>query len=1821
MESNTNSKNQNTSQNSQTQEISQNKNEMQNTTMLINGKPVDSVISYADLKTVIPGRKDFLDPNESSKIDRLISSREEIAFLPTYLMETHMQDEKYQKAKYKIILMGIFKDGRRVNVILDNIEPYFEVRIPDGDSESMKNQIADIIERLNRDELTTPVKKSLISAKPFKYYQPNKSKFLRLYYTKTKNRQAAINLIRKEGYQTTSDDLNSYYRVVCRDYLTTFSSWASLAKYEPCQSTLLKGETYRLNIADYKIYSGIITNDMLRDKSMSMCWDVETWSPDGAVPQPEVRSNAIFCLSTTFHWVNEKDPFLKICFCDYPANAKPGYLSVICGTELNIIKAFSEVYAKLRPEFIFGFNDSDYDWPWLVKRAAQTKGTLIKLAGNFDATKPWQEYTDDYVMKFNYKKEHVKVEATNYVDGYSLMMPGYIPIDVRTIFRQLYPTAEYSSLKWFLAKNKLGGKEDMPYEKMFKIYTEYREFMDAHGWNPKEDADVRLGKKVDLDVESLTQEELITYSRLKADLGEINSYCVVDAIRCHDLVKIRSVIMDKREVSHKSYCSLYDAFYRANGMKVRNLTIAIGQTEVFKTRFSNINNSETEDGKYPGGFVLPPKKGLRISKLSIEERIAKAKVFADKGKTSQKDNPCFEWLATTLEEVTDFYETIKDRGCVLDEEQLASLEETRRLEGKPKLPKKFKDFLRESIGRPITGLDFSSLYPSLIRAYNFSPEYCILDKKLARDIEGTGQRLTKVDFDFNGRRRVAYFIWHNNKLDPKEEGFQFGIYPYILDGLFNERAALKKKMKVFDHRKEQIEAMTKEEQNSPAIAEEYIDVCFNKNYLNCKQNALKVFMNTFYGECGNKLSPFFVLEVAGGITTYGKKNIQFAHAFVKEEGCNVYYGDSVVGETPVIVKDYSGFVGTFEIKSIGLDEDFIDAPHGKQIYEPQEAFVWSDEGWQKIKKVIRHKTNKKMYRILTHTGLVDVTEDHSLLNVDGTSIKPGEVSVGDVLLHADLPDPIISETELISEDEAWVLGLFVAEGNCGMYKLATGYIARKWAIVNQEISLLEKAKDIMEEVYPDYSWIIYDQLESSRVYSLQYKSNGVHHKRHILVEKYRDLCYDGNNKIVPSIILRSAMNIKKSFLEGYYYGDGDKSSNNNTYNMHLDQLSKRCDMKGQVTALSFYWLLSSMGYNVSINCRLDMPNIYRLTFSNSRTRKEKNVIKKIIELPDYEDYVYDLETENHHFSAGIGRMVVHNTDSLYLSVPERVFKEFDLDFYTGKISKLDYWTRMVETSFSAINPIRDGVNKAFLENNGTKFLSMAYEEILYPVAFTAKKKYFGIPHENIANFQPKELFVRGLEVKKRGVSDLLKENFMEIMWTSVNPANLYDLVELVLAKIDMIYAQKWDPKYFIQTGVYRPTKNNVKIKRFVERMAEKKVEIKPNERFDYVIVKKYPYTYDLRGRKKELSIGDKLEMKETVIAEGMEIDLDYYMQGSVNGQLARLITYHEMFEVDPIDNTVEERDVAEVKAYKNACKFIENYCSKYYAKYNTFGKTYQKIYKTASKYFGGAVGETDDMASMLLSANVDYDDFETWFMEFTNKAADKLVVGYGEKYITDELNKVNEIVKNRHSSDEEPITKQELNREIKERRNEMLKMLQKVYYNNRNLSIKNVRENSYKETISILRTRIRDSFEQLMKLYKVYNSGIESVIEILKDKLAIDNQLQAPTQEQTDYKFEDFDVEIDERLDTELSTKAQAHVSKMFADPKILSIINLMKALYGHTVAAHLYIKRTYSIVDYLKQRRNNEVRAVVRPDDSVIREAIQRSLLESKDELMKIDI
>ena len=50
------------------------------------------------------------------------------------------------------------------------------------------------------------------------------------------------------------------------------------------------------------------------------------------------------------------------------------------------------------------------------------------------------------------------------------------------------------------------------------------------------------------------------------------------------------------------------------------------------------------------------------------------------------------------------------------------------------------------------------------------------------------------------------------------------------------------------------------------------------------------------------------------------------------------------------------------------------------------------------------------------------------------------------------------------------------------------------------------------------------------------------------------------------------------------------------------------------------------------------------------------------------------------------------------------------------------------------------------------YLKMAYEEVLFPVIFTGKKKYFGTPHEDVVNFSLKKPFIRGIDTVKQSKS-------------------------------------------------------------------------------------------------------------------------------------------------------------------------------------------------------------------------------------------------------------------------------------------------------------------------------------------------------------------------------------------------------------------------------------------------------------------------------------
>ena len=104
-----------------------------------------------------------------------------------------------------------------------------------------------------------------------------------------------------------------------------------------------------------------------------------------------------------------------------------------------------------------------------------------------------------------------------------------------------------------------------------------------------------------------------------------------------------------------------------------------------------------------------------------------------------------------------------------------------------------------------------------------------------------------------------------------------------------------------------------------------------------------------------------------------------------------------------------------------------------------------------------------------------------------------------------------------------------------------------------------------------------------------------------------------------------------------------------------------------------------------------------------------------------------------------------------------------------------------------------------------------------------------------------------------------------------------------------------------------------------------------------------------------------------------------------------------------------------------------------------------------------------------------------------------------------------------------------------------------------------------------------------MSLYKAYNNKLQNIINIIKDKIDLKEELKNPVKESVDFKLEDFEFEINDKLDQELKDKASDDINNLLQNTKITEILNRYKELYNDLLAANNVIHKTRSIVDYLK--------------------------------------
>lgn len=873
------------------------------------------------------------------------------------------------------------------------------------------------------------------------------------------------------------------------------------------------------------------------------------------------------------------------------------------------------------------------------------------------------------------------------------------------------------------------------------------------------------------------------------DRKVIAEYCIQDCELCNKLIMKLEILANNIGMSNVCNVPLSYIFMRGQGVKIFSLVSKQCRNENFAiptvNKFTNVkdtgDNLQDEDG-YEGAIVLPPKEGI---------------------------------------------------------------------------------YLQD----PVSVLDYASLYPSSMISENLSHDCLVLDPQYDNI---PGQEYLDITYD-------VYDVVDNKKQKVGEKVCRFqqpadgekGIIPRILMKLLKARKDTRKKIEyktlitkdgvesigLLVEQSEQYVLKTVDgistiisKEDTVSITDTYDD--FQKAVLDGLQLAYKVTANSLYGQIGAKTSPIYLKEIAACTTATGRKMICMARDYMLENytGVEVIYGDSVTGDTPILIRYPGGFVDILPIEYLCGYYGWIPydnfKPFDEDRHSKQQSYVdievWADNKWATVKRVIRHKTTKKIYRVNTLEGSVDVTEDHSLLTEESVKITPQDCQQGMTRLLQSFPvqfQELLNET--LSKDKAWFLGFFMRFGTLD-------YKNKIWHVEHTDYELLGKAMSCVVKAERDM--VPFEIIKTPDINQDSYRivcNQQADTKR--MVMKYYDLFYEACAfRKVPYCILNGTENVKLNFLDGY------TDHRNNIY---------ECFSKTEAQCI--YFLLASIGCN-DICVSTDTTNRFWLSSIQDADKvKNRNVIvfKQQIAMTG-ENYVYDIETSDGKFHGGIGRIVLSNTDSLFLKFPINPNNE-SLDT-KEKVKRA--WDMGCEASSRFKKLIKQPHD-------------LEMEKVMFPFILFSKKRYCAYKYEG-ADAQPK-MNSMGIALKRRDNAPIVKHVYGGILDIILNKQNIEESTEFLKNSLmELINGEFPLDSLIITKSLKSDYKDPDKIahKVLAERMGERDPGNKP------MVNDRIPFVYVLQPGPKckgKVLQGDRIEHPEYIRKNNLKPDYEFYITNQI----------------------------------------------------------------------------------------------------------------------------------------------------------------------------------------------------------------------------------------------------------------------------------------------------------------------------------------------------
>ena len=626
---------------------------------------------------------------------------------------------------------------------------------------------------------------------------------------------------------------------------------------------------------------------------------------------------------------------------------------------------------------------------------------------------------------------------------------------------------------------------------------------------------------------------------------------------------------------------------------------------------------------------------------------------------------------------------------------------------------------------PVITLDFASLYPSIMRDRNLCPSTLIIPDGGAAAAAGGGGPPSQTH---RIGARDWTFVLHVE-----------GVLPAIVKDLLTARKSVRESMKKIAD-KESLEY----------------------RLLDGRQLALKVSANSVYGFTGAKNGMYPCMPVAAAVTATGRGMILKTSEFItRTYGGEVIYGDSVSGDTALIVRHArSGLVRTCRIDELAAASAAAWGGYRNGTKEQataaaddqEEEEVWSDAGFTPIRRIIRHAHAQPLHRVLTRTGVVDCTADHSLLRPDGREARPGDVRVGEQLMHAAPPELREDGGGTTTPGVAFGMGLFAARGSDGG--------SDGWAIRCTGLSRYGGA--MMWSMFPFGTWL--DATSAQRL-----PGEELLRTRSPAAAVYARLFYNQHaEKRVPACMLNASLEVAAAFFDGFcaaatgepplsWAARGERRA-------HLV-----LEEPGKELCAGLWLLASKLGY-VGVRIRATAAeggggSSFAMKFKHNRAPTalvgRAAQIKQVGLAPDAAAaaFVYDLETAAHHFHVGPGNLVVHNTDSIMATF--------------GPMSMEDAFRRGAEAAAGATALFPGGKVK------------LEFEKVYKPYWIFMKKRYAALKYEGDPAAPPK-MDVKGIAVVRRDNCALVRQVINSVL-VSVLQANdlpgALGVVRLALARL------------------------------------------------------------------------------------------------------------------------------------------------------------------------------------------------------------------------------------------------------------------------------------------------------------------------------------------------------------------------------------------------------------------------------------------------------